>query len=297
MNPAELEAHIEARIEQGIQARLDQAVQNRVQVLMQDWNVHADTMLQNMNAQVLRMQQVAAPATKVVARLCKPVPFQGTQDVLIVRRWLSSVKEFVSDGGISEEEKVKTAASYMQGRARDWWLSLDTRGLKPKTFKEFEDAVKKKFFPLDYERKILKELENLKQDGSVAAYAERFEDLRSQTTITEEFARYFFCKGLTGQASYEIGMVLLHNPSKPLTELYQEAAAVGNLAEARAKTSGPTAMELDAIRVVRSKTRGNSKQMGSRGGGRQECFKCGQAGHFKRDCPAIVSRNSKSGRE
>ena len=91
---------------------------------------------------------------------------------------------------------------YFQLFARQWWASLRTRGLAPKTWKECRCAIMKKFLTNEAEDDVLTTWQSLPLDPSktIQKYVDKFWDAHLKATIFKriEFPeqKQQFCAGL-----------------------------------------------------------------------------------------------------
>jgi hypothetical protein len=111
----------------------------------------------------------------------RPVPkitdtFSG--NVNKAREWLSVMNRQWNLHGITDDaSRIRIATSCLRGTALQWYNHKETQPNAPQTWEEFRLALVDRFCPLDETRTARDKLANLKQTGSVRAYAQLFSDI------------------------------------------------------------------------------------------------------------------------
>ena len=228
---------------------------------------------------------------KFVVKPPKPEFYKGKRDALEINAWTDQIERYAKYFGLSEGmELVDFAVFYLGGSARDWWTNRSDQ-LKEKIegWKTFVKELKVSFYPLDHQRSVMDKLEKLSQKGSVAAYVEIFERLRTQVDgISEDLWKRYFIKGLQDHIQIEAIKYNLDEPDASLAQMYQRLTTLGDALWAQ-KGSGRKndPMDLSAIYKQNGKPYAGSRSSDTNkdyGGEKRRCFKCKEVGHLKRDC-------------
>ena len=118
---------------------------------------------------------------------------------------LGFIQQFDSAFGgeyFEERSKLQHAAMYFQKSARQWWASLRTCGIAPKTWKECRRAIMNQFLTDETEDDVLTAWQSLTLEPgeSIQKYVDKFWDAHLKATVlkTIEFAeqKQQFCAGL-----------------------------------------------------------------------------------------------------
>ena len=108
---------------------------------------------------------------------------------------LGFIQQFDSAFGgeyFEERSKLRHVAMYFQKSARQWWASLRTRGIAPKTWKECRRAIMKQFLTDEAEDNVLTAWRSLtlELDKIIQKYVDKFWDAHLKATVFKriEFA-------------------------------------------------------------------------------------------------------------
>ena len=112
----------------------------------------------------------------------KPHPFNGTEGVVGLRRWLEKMEQVFGITRCAEQDKVMFAASTFEGRALTWWngnvhtLGLTNANIIP--WDEFKVMMTTEYCPSTEIQKMEQELWTLTLKGDdIEAYNNRFHEL------------------------------------------------------------------------------------------------------------------------
>nr|GFB98498.1 hypothetical protein [Tanacetum cinerariifolium] len=112
----------------------------------------------------------------------KPYPFNGTEGVVGLRRWIEKVEQVFEICKCAEEDKVMFAASIFEGHALTWWnRNVHTLGLVNANripYTEFKSMMTTEYCPATEIQRMEEELWTLtlKKDD-IEAYNNRFHKL------------------------------------------------------------------------------------------------------------------------
>ncbi|GJS22147.1 putative reverse transcriptase domain-containing protein [Tanacetum coccineum] len=112
----------------------------------------------------------------------KPHPFNGTEGVVGLRRWIEKVEQVFEICKCAEEDKVMFAASTFEGRALTWWNgNVHTLGLVNANripWTEFKSMMTTEYCPATEIQRMEEELWTLTLKGDdIEAYNNRFHEL------------------------------------------------------------------------------------------------------------------------
>eukprot|EP00253_Pinus_taeda_P036230 PITA_36230 len=153
--------------------------------------------------------------------------YDGSLSIDVVLDWISEMDKYFECEEVSEDRRVKFAATKLKGHATLWWDSVQNerkRLNKPpiKTWTRMVAKLKGRFLPRDYQIALHRQVQNLRQRGlTVKEYTEEFYqvNLRAGYTedTTERTARYV--NGLRMDILDEISILSPNNTE----EAYQSA--------------------------------------------------------------------------
>ncbi|GJZ51850.1 putative reverse transcriptase domain-containing protein, partial [Tanacetum coccineum] len=112
----------------------------------------------------------------------KPHPFNGTEGVVGLRRWIEKIEQVFEICKCAEEDKVMFAASTFEGRALTWWNgNVHTLGLVNANripWTEFKSMMTTEYCPATEIQRMEEELWTLTLKGDdIEAYNNRFHEL------------------------------------------------------------------------------------------------------------------------
>jgi hypothetical protein len=134
------------------------------------------------------------------AKPAKPEFFNGkdTSRATIVS-WMFDIKQYLLLTGTPEDQRTPIAATYLQGTAKTWYITMFTKpGAETPSLDNFLAAFKKRFLSATEREDIFAALETLKQGtGTAQVYTDEFKLLTSQLEITDlSLLRMWFIRGL-----------------------------------------------------------------------------------------------------
>ena len=102
------------------------------------------------------------------------LPYYDASGNIIVRAWVQKIDTYFQLNPMHVKEAIKYAALHLDGQAHEWWHhGMVTLGHNQITSYEFIETLIEKFDTRDPKLQ-LKELEKLKQWGSVETYISEF---------------------------------------------------------------------------------------------------------------------------
>lgn len=267
MDPKQVEQYINERVQVQVQAQVDAQVKAQMEVFM-------------------KAHEAARAASGV--GMPKPPPpeyYLGDRNAVRINTWIDQLTTYGQFYNLDDAGQLRIAGFYLRGTARDWWANMDS-GHKASitSWEAFCHALKGSFYPVDHERRILDQVERLKQVGPVHRYVEKFELLRTQVAGVSDaiWARYFI-NGLSPPVRIEAIKYEMDHPHTTLPELYRRLTAIGD-AMWRAQAMGHRDDPMELTAVVATKAKGKFK---ARPKSDLTCHACGEKGHFKRECPKL----------
>eukprot|EP00253_Pinus_taeda_P013033 PITA_13033 len=245
----------------------------------------------------------------------------GSLSIDVVLDWISEIDKYFECEEVSEDHRVKFAATKLKGHAALLWDSVQNERkrlnkMPIKTWTRMVAKLKGRFLIRDYQIALHKQVQNLRQRGlTVREYTEEFYRVNLRARYTEDTvertARYV--NGLRMDILDEISILSPNNTE----EAYQSAIKVeekitrrqnarrgrgsargkgqsygrgrtaSNSEEASSSNTSGTTEKGDSVRGGRSFQRGKGNGRG-RGTGYQ-CYRCHKWGHHSFECPEADS--------
>ncbi|XP_058783906.1 uncharacterized protein LOC131658653 [Vicia villosa] len=290
--------------------------------MMQQMQQQNQTMMQMMQGmQGNQQQQPAAPVPPVpngpdfraFFRMTPP-EFAGSLDHIVAHDWLYSMERIFQAIQCTEEEKVIFAAQKLKGPAGRWWDTASTRFTSqgiPKDWEHFKTAFLEKYFPNSIRAQKEREFQLFKQGNlTVSEYAEKFEDMaaysRQAVYAPDELWKIDqFLFGLNADIAHSVSQREFTTYAECLRQCYVAENSLKRVKEEREQNrpfcqnqgkvsqflkprNSPPAMKPAYVNrstqppwcnKCRRKHHGNCRS------GPMKCYKCGQEGHLRPNCP------------
>ncbi|KAJ7980562.1 Retrotransposon gag protein [Quillaja saponaria] len=112
------------------------------------------------------------------------------------REWMYKMDQFFEVEGVLEMHKIRTVSAHLEGRALHWHQTF-MRSLAGKvvSWDQYSASMRHRFANSAFED-LVANLVKLRQWGNVKDYQEQFENVLSQTSISESFSISCFLSGL-----------------------------------------------------------------------------------------------------
>lgn len=250
-----------------------------------------------------------------------PPTYSGLNDTARLDNFLFLFDLYVQSprfGAVSDEEKIRTAATFLTESAQVWYRSMCEKAGNPascvpfSSYQDFTQAIKLQFAEVNAHKRARDRLAALRQDTTVRVYIDRFtgicleiEDLSTAERLDK------FVRGLNKDIRREVE---LRSSNAPIDEVMQMAdrlcilsstygsrnhmhtSASKTFFPAKLRSAGPTPMDLGSVQVPdeefdldaiqssvpRAKlTDAERDRLRATGG----CFYCRKTGHMIADCP------------
>ncbi|KAH9292377.1 hypothetical protein KI387_042439 [Taxus chinensis] len=174
------------------------------------------------------MERLIEAVARQGAKVKVKVPdFKGELNPEVFMDWIQELEKYFEMEGIEETDprRVKVAASKMKSHAALWWENLQNvrrrQGKeKIRMWPKMLKHLKAKFMPSDYQQKLFREFQNLRQkESSIQAYTEQFLRLQIRTDLQEddEHAATRYINGLRFQLQDELALLKVNT----VDEAYQ----------------------------------------------------------------------------
>lgn len=150
-----------------------------------------------------------------------------------VKGWLYRCNHFFKIDDVADNNKVKMAAMHLYDRALVWHHNFERIYGEDVEWDVFASAIYDRFSTNHMDP--MEELKNLRQEGTVEAYQDSYEELLNKVELTEQQAISFYIGGLKS----EIGLVVKMFGPKPLKDVYKLARMQEATKVAMAKRYAP----------------------------------------------------------
>eukprot|EP00253_Pinus_taeda_P001971 PITA_01971 len=226
----------------------------------------------------------------------KPKPeilnYDGSLSADVLLDWVSELDKYFENEEISEDKRVRFAATKLKGHAALWWDSVqaDRKRMKKLPIRKWPRMVEKlkgRFLPKDYQVELYRRVQNLRQKGmTIKEYTKEFYHVNLRASYTddtpEKTARYM--NGLRLEILDEISILSPRN----IEEAFQSASYV----KGRTATNSEEGSNSRALGTAEKgdSTRGGRPYQRGRGNGRRrgtnvQCYRCHKWGHRSFECP------------
>jgi hypothetical protein len=259
------------------------------------------------------------PSTKK-PKMSAPEKYDGSREEL--RTFLTNIDLYCEFNEVpNDQDKILMASTYLKGKASNWMqpyvddylADVTQHGTKEETramfasWTEFKQEMGRIFGEVDAKNQAEKRITQLKQTKSVSAYTAEFKQLQARIDWDDAALRTVFEAGL--KENVKDGLVH-HDKPGTLQALIELATRIDNRLWERSQQKGrfqpvtanmrrqrqKTDKDGDIIMTGRvqekakdRKTRGKkhdglSKEERQRRYDNKACLRCGEVGHFARDC-------------
>ena len=75
-----------------------------------------------------------------------PAVFTGTEEPLVVEKWLTDMENLLEGANVPEVDRVKMVKLRFTDVARSWWLAEEAKLQAPITWKQLSDGFFERFF-------------------------------------------------------------------------------------------------------------------------------------------------------
>ncbi|XP_063938038.1 uncharacterized protein LOC135147914 [Daucus carota subsp. sativus] len=244
--------------------------------------------LMRMQATNLNQQQ-RQPETGVTFKAFQsvhPPEFRGSADPAEARTWLKEIEKAFELVKVGEEQKTVFASYFLKGEANYWWESRKgLEGAGVIQWEKFNELFLEKYFPRYVQDKMEIKFLELKQGNlSVAEYEAKFTELSRFVPeyVDSEIKRAKrFQQGLKQWIRSRIAMFEL----KEYPAMVQKAMIIEGESDFSVKERDDKKRKAEKGHYANSCPHDKPKSS-------VNCFKCGNYGHYAKDCRADASRGN-----
>eukprot|EP00253_Pinus_taeda_P016710 PITA_16710 len=200
--------------------------------------------------------------------------YDGSLSAEVLLDWISELDKYFENEELSEDKRVKFAATKLKGHALLWWDSVqaDRKRMNKSPIRQWSRMIAKlkgRFLPKDYQVELYRRVQSLKQRGmTVKEYTEEFYRVNLRASYIDD----------NPEKTARIG----RGNSRGRGQSYGRGKSVANNEEGSSSKTSGTAEKGDSTRGGRSYQRGRGNGRG-RGTGVQ-CYRCHKWGHRSFEC-------------
>ncbi|KAH7557890.1 reverse transcriptase [Bipolaris maydis] len=282
-----------------------------VHSLRRQAEIHARQMAE-MQAMInqLTSQLMATPNEKPIQKpkMATPDKYDGNREGL--RTFLTNIELYCGYHEVpNDAEKILMANSHLKGKAASWMqpyvedflLDINNKGTKDETrtlfssWANFKEEMGRIFGEVDAESQAEKAISRLRQTKAVSAYTAEFKQLQARINWDDSALRTVYEAGLKENIKDEL---VHYDKPRDLYSLIEKDTSQGHPLPTPEGIGGNKDHDGDTYMTgkVQDKSKDKNKTRGKFNDGlskeeRQKrydskaCLRCGEVGHFRRDCP------------
>eukprot|EP00253_Pinus_taeda_P002743 PITA_02743 len=196
--------------------------------------------------------------------------YDGSLSADVLLDWISELDKYFENEEVSEDRRVRFAATKLKGHALLWWDSVQAdikqmNKLRIRKWSRMVAKLKGRFMPKDYQVELYRRVQNLRQKGmTVKEY-------------TEEFYRVNLRAGYTDDTP--------EKKARGRGQSYGRGRAAANSEEGNSSKTAGTVEKGESTRGGRSYQRGRGNGRGR--GTSVQCYRCHKWGHRSFECREV----------
>eukprot|EP00253_Pinus_taeda_P013177 PITA_13177 len=206
--------------------------------------------------------------------------YDGSLSADVLLDWISELDKYFENEEVSEDKRVRFAATKLKGHALLWWDSVqaDRRRMNKLPIKRWPRMVAKlkgRFVPKDYQVKLYRRVQNLWQKGmTVKEYMEEFYRVNLRAGYTDDTLEKTARKQNNKRG---------RGNGRGRGQSYGRGKTATNSEEGSSSRASGTAEKGESTRGGRPYQRGRGSGCGR--GTNVQCYRCHKWGHRSFKCP------------